>query len=84
MKLAEVKTIYEHNARDIPAMADLLAKNIRSGEYGEMRSVVAVIETADGQVEVFGWGDTGVLRTLGLLQLASSRLERMRCPEALK
>lgn len=76
--LAEVKTIYESNMRDIPGMAEKLAKDIREGVYGETRSIIAIVEKADGQLALFGWGETGLLETLGLLQLASAELVEMR------
>lgn len=77
-QLAEVVTLYESNARDPEAMARKLADNIRDGDFGEIRSVGAVIERTDGKVIVFGWKDTGLLRTLGLFQLAVHWLCTMR------
>lgn len=78
MSLAEVVTLYESNAQDPEAMARKLADNIRDGAFGEIRSVGTVIETADGKIVVFGWKDTGLLRTLGLFQLAIHWLSTIR------
>lgn len=77
---ATLSTIYATNMRDIPAMAEKLATDIRAGVHGELRNVVAVLEKADGGVEIFGWGDAGLLETLGLFQIASDEIVRMRRP----
>lgn len=75
-KLAEVIAL--HPAKDIPAMLREMADNIESGEYAPMRSATKVAEFKDGAVEVFGWGDTGLLRYIGQLHLGIERLTRMR------
>lgn len=75
-KLVEV--IYESNAMDPAAMAKKLAEDIESGKYGAIRSVSAVIEKDDGSVDVFGWGDVGLLRSIAILHLGIETLASMR------
>jgi hypothetical protein len=76
--LAEVVTLYEHNPNDVIAMLRLCADNIESGAVMKVRSAVLALEFEDGDVEPFGWGETGLLRSLGLLQLASAKLTSIR------
>ena len=77
-RLAEVHTLYEANALDIPAMARLLANNVDAGKFGNVRSAAVVLEREDGVPEVFSWGDSGLLRTIGLLHLGIHKLTTMR------
>jgi hypothetical protein len=58
MALAEVKTIYESNARDIPAMLRKLADEVEkgaAGDHGEVRE--ASVVTFGDKLCVFGFGD---------------------------
>jgi len=58
MALAEVKTIYESNSRDIPAMLRKLADEVENGstgEHGEVREVAVV--TFGDKMCLFGFGD---------------------------
>lgn len=54
-KLAEVKTIYQSNMRDIPAMLRLLAQDIETGKLGAVEGVTTVIRGRE--FEVRAWGD---------------------------
>ena len=76
--LAEVVTL--HPCLDVVAMLREMADNIEKGdgEHGEVRSVTACVETNKGKIEVFGWADTGILRSIGVLHLGIERLTRMR------
>lgn len=66
MALAEVSTLYESNANDIPAMLRKLAAEIEVGERGEIVEAVCIIQGP--QVDVFGWGPGACGKTsLGLL-----------------
>lgn len=71
MKLAEVHTLYETNARSIPDMLREAASNIETeveGGFSPTIAMVAVQLTENGNVQIYGWGDTDDLRALGLLQ----------------
>lgn len=76
LRLAEVVTL--HPAKDCVRMLRLMADDVEAGKYGNVRSISAVLEQDTGSVEVFGWGDLGLLRTIGLLQLGVERTCRMR------
>ncbi len=68
MSLAEVKTIYETNIRDIPAKLRELADEIekaRDGRYGEVREL-AFVAYGD-QLSVFGLGEADATTTHTLL-----------------
>lgn len=71
------------NQQDCVKAAETFAANLRAWrEQGkEARSVTMVFETHDGAVEVFGWGDTGLLRSIGVLHLGIARLAQMRLPK---
>lgn len=75
-KLAEVVTL--HPCQDAVAMLRQMADNIEKGEHEPVRSITAVVEAASGAIEVFGWADTGLLRSIGVLHLGIERLTRMR------
>lgn len=74
--LAEVITLHPH--QDCVAMLRQMADNIEKGEHEPTRSITAVVESESGGVEVFGWADTGLLRSIGVLHLGIERLTRMR------
>lgn len=75
-KLAEVVTL--HPRQDIVAMLRQMADKIETGEVENVRSVTAVAEFDDGSVDIYGWADTGLLRSIGVLHLGIERLTRMR------
>lgn len=75
-KLAEVVTL--HPCLDTVAMLREMADNIEKGEHEAVRSITAVVEAESGDVTVFGWADTGLLRSIGVLHLGIERLTRMR------
>lgn len=74
--LAEVVTL--HPCLDVVAMLREMADNIEKGDVAPVRSVTAVVEHEDGDVQVYGWADTGPLRSIGVLHLGIERLTRMR------
>lgn len=59
-RLAEVVTLYQSNARDIPAMLRRLADEVEKGVMGAHGDIteVAVVTWGD-RLCVFGFGDTG-------------------------
>lgn len=73
MKLAEVHTLYEQNASDIPAMLRQAADNIekwRERSETNIKTMIAVTVDEDGDVQVYGWGQTDSMDCLATLQLA--------------
>jgi hypothetical protein len=69
-QLAEVVTLYETNARSIPDMLRQAADCIESEEEGDCSPTVAVVAvqlTADGSIQVYGWGDTTDIHAMGVL-----------------
>ena len=77
--LAEVVTLYETNARQHPVETlHKIADAIENGEYDEVRSITVVLEKSDGSIVSFGLGDQGILRAIGVLQLAITQLANMR------
>ena len=73
MALAEVKTLYESNYRDVPKTLRLIADEIEAGKHGEVIEGIVVIHSANG-VECFGQGDSEIKSAFGLLELAKRRL----------
>jgi hypothetical protein len=77
-QIAGVHTIYESNARSISAMLRQAADNIEAEEGDEEISptvaMVAVQIAENGQVQIYGWGDTDDLRALGLLERGKHQL----------
>lgn len=76
MHLAEVVTLYDTNANDIPAMLRKCADQIEAGEYGEPECMAATLYTDEGSV-VFGWGaSSDEHRCISLFQIGSAQLVR--------
>jgi hypothetical protein len=73
--LAEVHTLYETNAADIPAMLRMAADNIESGRT-PTQAIVAVVVDIDGDISVLGWGETNSMDTLATLQLGIANMTR--------
>jgi hypothetical protein len=69
LKLAEVVSIYDKNASDIPAMLREAADKIESGEV-PTRAIIGVAIDPDGDLTIYGWGQTDSMDALALLQLA--------------
>lgn len=70
--LAEVHTLYEVNASDIPAMLRQAADSIeteREEGYSPTTAMVAVQHCENGGVKVYGWGALDSLQALAILQL---------------
>ena len=78
--LAEVKTIYESNARQVVETMRRNADAIERGEHGDVQAVVSVMLVAKNgvdTVEVFGLGETSYWPSIGILQAGVSRLTGM-------
>jgi hypothetical protein len=56
------------NFSDVQASVEQFAKDLRLGEYGNIKIGGAVLLAEDGTVSVFGWGsDADPLRLMGVL-----------------
>jgi hypothetical protein len=78
MKLAEVHTIYEANARSIPDMLRQAANNLENDPECSAKAMVAVQIDDDGLIAVYGWGDTDVLHAAGLLHCGLQKVVDMQ------
>ena len=75
MPLAEVKTLRDHSLANIPQMMRILADKIEAGLYGEVASVVCVMQGES--IQTFGWGsDTTASVAHLLLALGQRNLEQ--------
>jgi hypothetical protein len=78
MKLAEIHTLYETNCRSIADMLRQAATSIEAepdqDDCSPTKAIVAVQLSEDGQVEIYGWGDTDDLHAIGLLERGKHRL----------
>lgn len=78
MALAEVSTLYEVNCRNIPEMLRGAADNIESEadepDCSPTKAVVAIQLSQDGQVVVYGWGDTSDIHALGIIERGKHEL----------
>lgn len=85
MKLAEVHTLYETNARSIPDMLRQAADSIETegeGDYSPTKAMVAVQIAENGEIKVYGWGETDDMHAIGMLHcglnfLATNRVESL-------
>lgn len=83
-KLAEVATIYETNCRSIPDMLRQSAASIESEAdegYARTTAMVAVQIAENGDVQVYGWGDTDIIHAAGLLHLGLQKVVDMKLGE---
>jgi hypothetical protein len=78
MKLAEVHTLYEANCRSIPAMLRQAADNLEADPDCTAKAMVAVQLDDDGNVQVYGWGDTDVIQAAGLLHMGLLQVARIQ------
>lgn len=78
MALAEVRTLYESNVRSIPDMLEMAAASIASeSEHDDCSPTKAVcmIQLAEnGEVQIYGWGDTDDLHCLGMIERGKHEL----------
>ena len=75
-KLAEVVTLYDSNASQIPAMLRKRADAIDAETEKDDRTIATIfIEvTESGDLEIYGFGKTDDFHCLGVLAMASARL----------
>lgn len=78
MALAEVLTLYETNCRSIADMlrqaAESIEDEVNQADCSPTKAVVALQLSEDGQVQVYGWGDTDDLHALGLIERGKHEL----------
>lgn len=70
-------TLYESNMRDVPKTLRKIAKDIETGEYGNVHEAALVLDTAkQSNFVVFGFGPQagGVYSTLAMFDLAKGEL----------
>lgn len=76
-KLAEVHTLYDVNCRSIPAMlrqaADSIETEAEEG-YSPTKAMVAVQISENGQVQLYGWGETEIFHSIALLEIGKQKL----------
>lgn len=76
-ELAEVHTLYEVNAANIPAMLRRAADSIeteRDEGYSPTRAMVAVQISESGGIQVYGWGACDSLEAIAILNLGLARV----------
>ncbi len=76
-KLAEVVSLYDHNASDIAAMLRDAADSIETEEaegFQRTRCIVAVQIFEDRDIKVYGWGKTDVTDSIGVLTAGAGYL----------
>jgi hypothetical protein len=66
-RIAEVSTLYETNASEIPAILRQAAKSI---EEEPIKAMIGIAVDNDGGLALYGWGQTDSMDTLATLQLA--------------
>jgi len=78
--LAEVHTIYETNARSIPDMLRQSANSIESEVpegFSRTTAMIAVQLTENGDIQVYGWGQTTTIHALGVLHAGAQKIGGM-------
>lgn len=74
-KFPKVVPLRDVCAKDIAAQFRRMADELDSGDIANFESMVAVGEF-NGDVQIFGWGNTDGMRAIGLLSLGAARLNR--------
>ena len=75
--LAEVHTLYATNCRSVPDMLRDAATSIEGEDQDHPNRTVAMIAvqvTGQGEVQVYGWGETDMLHALGSLTAGSQKI----------
>lgn len=70
-----VVPLREVSAKDIAGQFRRMAADIDAGEIGHIESMVACAEI-DGEIQIFGWGNTDGMRATGMFSLAVAKLTR--------
>lgn len=70
--IAEVKTIYEMNARQVVEQMRQCADNIEAGKCEfDVRGAILIIAGKSRSVDVYSWGELDNFSTLGVLERAA-------------
>lgn len=76
--VAEVKTIYEMNARQVVEQMRQAADNIEAGKCDfEVRGAILIIAGKTRAVDVYSWGELDNFSTLGVLERASRHVHEV-------
>lgn len=76
--VAEVKTIYERNARQIIQQLRQCADNLEAGYRPfDIRGAVLVIAGRTREVDVYSWGELDNFSTLGVLDRAKVKIHKI-------
>lgn len=73
MAIAPIK---EANPADIPQQLRQMADRIEAGEYGEVATVIGIVDSGAG-VDIFGWGLIDGLRCIGLMSIGLAKVNNM-------
>lgn len=79
-KLAEVKILYESNARQIPEMMRKLADEIESPpvEGAKPDQVLCIVrDSKTGMQNAYAWGDTNIETSIMMLSIQQKRLSNI-------
>lgn len=83
--LAAVHTLYDSNTRSIPCMlrqaADSIEGEVDDPECSKTTAIVTVQITEDGQVQIYGWGETDDMHALAMLERGKHELMKIICDE---
>jgi hypothetical protein len=66
---AKLVTLYDTSPSDIPAMLRMAADKIEAGDP-PIKSMIGITVGRNGEVTVYGWGDTNSVDALATMQLA--------------
>lgn len=75
--VAEVKIIYQTNARNVVDQLRKAADSIESGKADDVRGAVFVLAAPGGAVDVYAWGDLDNYMTLGVLERAKRKVHEV-------
>jgi hypothetical protein len=65
------------NVQDLPAMARRFAEDLERGDYGEVNTILVVID-GPSTLEILNWGDNPtVFGAIGLLEVGKGHMVRM-------
>lgn len=75
-RLAEVVTLYDTNASDIPGMLRQSADSIEAetDENDRTKAMMGAQMTHDGAIAIYGWGSVDRFTAIGILQAAVANL----------
>lgn len=76
--IAEVKTIYEVNARQVVEQLRQAADRLEKGDCElDVRGAILIIAGRTRSVDVYSWGDLDNFSTLGVLERATRHVHEV-------